>query len=273
MDEKEFGKLTGEQVEQFSPFVKTMFEEFDQLRVELSSNEISPNRLDEIASPWSMWYSLSMVELLSLWAWSFRFDKIIRSIAKKADPQEVALKFMKAIENGKVKDRDPRLPFKWKGDADSRDKLILSYGVSLNLALMHNATAIGLYGLPMYDLLGQAKSGNREKLLEAIVVDPTVLSSEVGSKILASAALIDDRSFLELISKAITKTKPRPPQERIRATRYVLSAIYQSGKSVKATKQSVRALILDKLGIYEERDDPDAALQKLMTRQFKAWRT
>ena len=82
MDEKEFGKLTGEQVEQFSPFVKTMFEEFDQLRVELSSNEISPNRLDEIASPWSMWYSLSMVELLSLWAWSFRFDKIIRRIAK-----------------------------------------------------------------------------------------------------------------------------------------------------------------------------------------------
>lgn len=273
MDEKEFGILDEAQVEQFSSALKEMFEKIDELKIDFSSGEVSRAKLDDLLAPWCSWYSLPMSELVAVWAWSFQFDDDIRQIAKAKDPQKITLGFINAIDSVENLEQEVRMPFEFDGSASEKAQITDAYALSLCLAIIYNALCVGLYGVPIHDLLERAAEEEREKLLNAIIVDPTVISSGIGAHIFSKAVLNEDRSFLHEISKAITKTKPRPPFDRNRAVRYLLHSLYQSGREVSASRQDVRTLIVEKLGIYDEGKDPDSALQNLMLRLFQTWDT
>lgn len=272
--DKAFGKLSEAQVEQFSTMVQSMFSQITELRNHMATNEKAQQRMGSFICQWSQWYEIPFANFLAIFFWTFKLDGLVKAAAQSTDPQQEVLNGVLSFETLNAEGDGIRLPFETK-DLDPAELENITNGMtfSLIMAVLYSTEALGLYGQTIDELLEIARKGDKAKLLEAVLVDPSTIATTVGQKAMSWAVLTEDRGFLETIAKAITKTKPRPPANEHKATRYLIAAIYRSGVEVSATQQTVREMIVDGLGLYNTDRDPERALQKLMNRLFQRWET
>ena len=272
--EKQFGVLDTAQAEKLAATVAQIFNGLTTLRDELQSPGAERENFERrLLFPWSFWYEIPFSSLVAILFWSYDQTQLLSGLASSPDPQEAALDMLPEFQAlGHEKSRI-RIPFDYSEFGVSKRQFEDAWALSLSMATALNFEATALYGESLYDLLRKVESGDVERLFEAILIDPSVVSAPTVEVVLARAVGMGDKEFLGKLAKAVTGTRPRRPKDEHRGMRYLVTAIYRSGRDVAATYQDVRDLILDGLSVYETKGDPDQALKKATQRLFKRWGT
>jgi len=71
------------------------------------------------------------------------------------------------------------------------------------ICMCMNVICVVAYRIDMHELLKEAKVGHKESLFMAINIDVTVASTETASMLIAQAALENDNTFFDRLSRAI----------------------------------------------------------------------
>lgn len=136
-----------------------------------------------------------------------------------------------------------------------------SYTFPAMIVTLFNLAAISTFHLSIYDLLRDAAQGDDTKLFQAVRLDATVLHVDSVASRIAYASLIDDRSFFDMLSKAITKTKPSLPKPHLDNTRILLAALDDAEIIEQMSVEAIRTFAVDELGLLSPEGDTHTAVR------------
>lgn len=220
--------------------------------------------LKELATPllemhgawWFVCYEWSFPQHLSVVCIAMGWREKLLEIASMENPTSVLLG---AVTEEMVSDETP---LKGRGPEE------LAAFINLIVALSNSVQAISYFGLSINELLEKAKSGDHASFLRAISVDPTVLQTVIGSQLLASAQLRDDRAFLRGIQKAMKGPHlARKRNQHLRAMHRVLA---ETEALSHCTMDELYGLVGERLKLYSDRgEDPQKGLAALLSTMTK----
>ncbi len=248
---KDFGHLSREQIKRAHSFL----EAFNESRTEFVQIARENDKIDSLIIPWAHFYEIPFPQFLALFLVSIGLDESINEAAKAEDPQEAALNFAEIeLENTELPD-----------DLDDEDKQIFT---SMVMVLTGNVEAIKRFSLPMSELIARAGKGDDGALFQAITVDRSVVACSSINRRICIAQLKDDESFMDSLSKAITRTKPARPKVELDDFRYMLEAMADGVGLEQFTTTQVEDILQHDLGLYTNDSDYSLrALRKLIQKR------
>jgi hypothetical protein len=202
---------------------------------------------------WALAYELDYTHLLAA---------LLITIAEKSDLQaleaaEDKVEFMLSqAESDDAVDSPVRVKPK---------KALLAIG--LLMALIKSAEAFGTYSVSINELVARARSGDREALLRAVRIDPSVLSSPSVAHQLALAVMRKDKRMLQGIKRAFDG--PHRGLQPYKKLRYSALILEEAGALSPGNREHVFRVVAEQLKLYEQsRGDP---FKGLFT-QFARWK-
>lgn len=214
-NEKEFGKYSRQQIRELFAYhhqIKLHTEELSDLSKDHEDNMVE---LLGLGPPWSYWYELPYQHFLAAMLTGFGLMEAILDAVKKDDPQQAALDLLK---------EDKDLYDEKIDDCSDGEKGILA---SLFFALRGNINAQRIYSQTMNTLVSQAKSDDNS-LFNAVLVDRSAVACPTIARRIQLAEIKDDEGFLNKLTKAITRTRPRRPLSELDDLRLMLYIIEDS---------------------------------------------
>ena len=259
MDTKEYGKLSLKQLRELYSGYYKLQKEKEEFQETIQQRTERIKQLFDPALPWAYWYELSWEKGIALFLMAVGLDEEFKKATTAPDPQQAVLDLINI---------DPDLPF----DVEELTEEEEGFLTSLLQSISGQAAAISMFSQPMSVLVEKAKSGDDEALLNAVLVDRSVVAAPSIAKRIQMAHLINDEAFLNNLAKAITRTRPRRPAEEYDDLRFMLEALEESAGLDNLSYEQLYSLFVDELQLYpgEERKDAFEGLRKLIQRRKKS---
>ena len=248
---KEFGHLSRDQIRRAYSFLGAFNEGFSELVKIAREND----KIDTLIIPWAHLYEIPYPQCLAIFLVCIGLDDSISEAAKAEDPQEAALSFAETeLENTELPD-----------DFDEEDKQIFT---AMLMVLTGNVEAIKRFSLPMSELISRVGKGDDEALFQAITIDRSVVACSPINKRICIAQLKGDESFMDRLSKAITRTKPARPKVELDDFRYMMEAMADGVGLEQFKTTQIEDILQHDLGLYTNDSDYSLrALRKLIQKR------
>jgi len=262
--DKEFGKFSRHQL-------KDLYAGLHQL--DLVNQEIASTIIGErdtvkdllfLAPPWGIWYELPYPHHILLHLATSGLLRSFVNASRQVDPQQAVLDLL---------DSDPESNTEsYVFDYDEEEQGILA---SLHFSIQGQIRALSYFRRSMSELIADVRAGNDDALFDAVLVDRASISAPSISRRIQMATLVDDETFLHSLSKAITRTRPRPPAEEYNHLRYLVEALDEGIGLENITDETLYNLFVEELELYpdEGRKDPYSGLKRLIQKTMKKSRT
>ena len=221
--------------------------------LELIREKPSSLQLLSIVPPWSHFYELSYIDHLFLFIIEFKLADIVRKSAHSDNQVEAFLQEMESLEEQSIPD-----------EVLSEEEI--AYRFSLTLANIHQVSSISIFHQPLSDLVIKARKGDDEALFDAVLVDRSVMSAPSIAHRIQFAQIMHDEDFMDLLSKAVKRSRPRRPTEKLDHVRYMLEVIDEEIGLKNVTYNNLYDLLSEDLELY---DDSIDGLKKLIQRRNK----
>ena len=259
MAKNEYGKLSLKQLRELYSSYHHIQKEKEELSETIEERSERIKQLFVSAPPWAYWYELSWQKGLALFLVAMGLDKKFKNAAASSDPHQALLDMMAD---------DHELPIDEEDITNEEQGII----VSLLFSVFNQLEAISIFSQPMSELVEKARYGNDEALLNAVIVDRSAVAAPSIARRIQLAHLADDEAFLNKLSKAITRTRPRRPSEEYDDLRFMLEALEASKGLDNMSYEQLYSLFVDELQLYpgEERKDTFEGLRKLIQRRKKS---
>lgn len=242
---------------------RELYARFHQLNSEVEElPEIAREKKEKVEAlllhcfPWSYWYQMPWTHSLGIFLVLAGLDSLIIEAAKSDNPNKMIFDYL---------DTDPD-PLN-EEELEDEEKSIF---ISLLMSVLHQMRSISIFSESLSDLVEKAKS-NDEALLNAVVVDRSVVSCPSIAQRIQYAQLTNDEPFLNKLSKAITRTRPRQPESKYNDLRYMLEALDEMKEYQGATVQQKYNILAVDLELFDidGNKDPFEAFKKLISRRVK----
>lgn len=230
MKEKEFGKLSRQQLREFYAFYhgyNIHRSEFNQAIKE------QKNRLSKIiysAGSWGCLYEFPEDGLAIAFLLATKLFDTFVAVTNEKDPQAALLRFM-------GEDFEP------EGLTEEEEHT----AIVIYMAIMGNYDGNVCYGESITEMLARVPGGDDEALFRAVRVDRACLEASPAAERIAVAHLMDDSAFMDKLAKAITKTKPMKPRQDLDDTRFLLKLLDHAKGLKSIDNKTVDQLIADDL--------------------------
>ena len=253
---KEYGKLSAQQLKELFAHThkfKEKQKELDDLAKEES--ELF-SEIFELTPTWSSWYELPWIKSLAFFLYITGLDIVVAKAAKSIDPQQAAIDLLDNAEE-------------YDFDLDSFSKEDAGVFFALYFSFVGQISAIAMFDKPMSVLIEEVKNGSDEALFRAVLVDRGALSTPSITKRIQEAHFYNDNSFFDKLSKSITRTKPRRPNQEFDDMRFVFEILDEAIGLDKLTEEEIYKIIVDDLELYptDKLKDPFGSLKKFIQRR------
>ncbi|MEX1199903.1 MAG: hypothetical protein WEB02_03855 [Methylophaga sp.] len=204
--------------------------------------------------PWSYWYELPYKQSLGIFLLLAGLESLIMEASKSDNPSKTILDYL---------DTDPD-PLN-EAELSDEEKSVF---ISLFMSILHQLRSLSIFSLPLSDLVEKAKTDD-DALLNAVVVDRSVVSCPAIAQRIQYAQLSDDESFLNKLAKAITRTRPRRPESKYDDLRFMLEALDEMKEYENTTQQEKFELLAVDLELFDTEGNKDSfeAFKKLLRRR------
>lgn len=232
--EKEFGKYSRQQLRELFSYhhlIKQQGEEISGIAREDASNLIEQLSVGPL---WSTWYELTYNNFLIAMLSSFGLVEEVLAAAKQEDPQQAALDLAKDIDESPDDDID---------EYSDDEKGVMT---SLFFALHGNINAQRLYSQTMSELVSQAQYDD-DSLFNAVLVDRSTVACPTIARRIQLAEIQHDESFLNKLTKAITRTRPRRPASELDDLRLMLDIVEDSKPLTEFSYDELYGLLIEDL--------------------------
>jgi hypothetical protein len=139
------------------------------------------------------------------------------------------------------------------------------FALALLSALVKSAECMALYSVSMNELVRRIRFGDREALVRAVRIDPSVLSAPSVAHQLALAVMRKEKKFLQRIKKAFDgPNKGLYPYKKLRFSALILE---ESGALTPENREHVFEVVAHQLKLYEQsKGDPFKGLYTAFAR-------
>jgi len=216
MEENELGKVSWDQVKQALDYfyqAEQHKKDFDDLVSELPEDLSS---VLDVLPPWSYFYELPENNMAALFLHSIISTEKVQALIKSSDVNQALFDL-----GGSELDPDGLL------NLDEAEDMALL--LSITMAYVFNLQAYKMGKTSINALITKVREGNDDALMEAVYVDRMALACPSIAKRIARATLDGDEDFFVLLSKSITKTRPKkPPDLKYNSLRFGLELLEQA---------------------------------------------
>lgn len=251
--QKEFGKLSTEQVVQFFSFGRSMVLGKNSHLTEIVGEDKSAyGRMFAKGPTWTRYYFVTFEVLAALTYKSMGALWTVHNMAAATDPQAAALSFMENF--------DPAL----LGKAEPTKEEVFAT-IECLIALENCWKCISYYSVTMCEVVPLALEGNFEAIRVAAAIDPSIFWSARWAPVIAAMTIEREREFFELIGYLSFRTEKKREQSRmLRIAEFVLR---DAGAFEVASADALLDLVAKKLGMRSELgENPAKALSELFRR-------
>jgi hypothetical protein len=169
-----------------------------------------------LTPPWSFWYELPFKTVIALFILVTGLKQEFIKATKQPDPNQAILDLI-AFSEEPTKEEINQF--------DEEDKATV---MSLFLAIVGNIKSMQIHSVYLNDLLHAGKECD-EKLLDAILIDRTIISSPTAARRIQYAVATHDETFLTALSKAIKNERPRKAAKDLDDVRFIFVILEESG--------------------------------------------
>ncbi len=236
--DKEFGHFTRDQARQAYATLHEVNEGTKDLE------QIASESADfaELLVSWAEWYEIPFAHHLIYFALSLGLGDELTQISQAADPQQAFLDLLQSDHVNAVSLEE--------FDFD-RQQLV----ISLLMALLGQMGAIRLYSQPLSDLLAKVRTGDQDALFRAVTVDRVVVACPSVARQIAIAQMTGDETFMNRLSKAITRTRPARPKPQYDDLRFMLETVVEGVGTRHFTAPQLEDLLQHELELYPNEGD------------------
>lgn len=257
---KEFGKLSSQEFRCLFALVHQTSQEKENLEKDIKENPKQFSRFLDNIAPWSVYYELPYTHFYALFFIATGLIDQVKQLSTTDDPNAAAIAWGESYPDSPLNIEEL-----------SQDEQSILFG--LFIAMMRNFTSMQLFHVSINDLLIKARSGD-DALLDAIYVDRHVLNCPTATKRIARAEAKGEEGFLDALSRAIKRSRPRRPSKEYDITRVMLTALDQAKGLDNISYDAIHDLFVADLQIYpDDKKDSYSGLKKLIQRRNKAVRT
>lgn len=218
--------------------------------------------LNELITPWGIWYEFSLSRHLAALLLFMEFGDWLGEINRCEEPRREFINML--VELGEIESQELDL---WADNLDAGGRATFT---SLLMALTGQINAISQYSLSMSELVRRAGEGDHDSLFRAVTIDRSVVSSPTIAKQISLAQVVSDESFMNRLSKALTRTKPARPDIKLDDMRYMLEALVEGVGIESFTKAELEEILKGDLELYDNDSDYSRrAFNKLIQKRNK----
>jgi len=261
MKEKEFGKISRDQFKQVLDFLSIGESQKNDLDELISESPEKLSSLIDSLFPWSYFYEMPENYMAALYLHCLFSKSRIQDLLKSADPNQALLDFASSdIE-----------PDGWLNLEKTED---LGFVISLTMAYIFNLQAYKMGKPSINSLIHKIRGGDDDALLEAVYVDRMSLTCPSIAKRIARATLEGDEDFFVLLSKSITKTRPKkPPDPKYDTLRFGLELLEQAKGLDNIPYEDQFVILVEELQLYPYTENDTFRSFERFVQRLKAKRT
>jgi hypothetical protein len=260
MSEKEFGKLSRQELHDASKSIRTLRGLKRDIRKAALENP--DNYLDIIqrCGDWPFYYDYSVIEVTALYFYFLGLQDFLRNITTSEEPHKELM--LACADNTVVDDAFEKAPEEKQFEA-----------ITVWIALVGHLRAMQMYSQPMDLLMKRVRDGDDDALFDAVMVDRAVMGAGAVSARIAVAQMMDDRSFFDRLAKAITRTRPRRPNPAYDDLRFMIEVIEEAKGLAAFTYEQLGDVLIDDLQLYPDSGaDPVSGLTKIIQKRNELYR-
>lgn len=206
---------------------------------------------------WSWLYSFSAKEIVFLFYWSIGlWDQIVDAI-KESSQMETTLKICSDLYE---KDFDPETQER----IDSFDDEEIGMFLAIVFAMLGNQEGLKMYNQTVSSLLLDAAVSN-DALFKAVAVDRSVVAHPTVALRISRAQIMKDEGFMNLLTKSITRTKPRRAPG-LDDARFMAEIIDETDGLEKYSNEALADFFMNELEVYPE-DRGTSAFKKFLRKR------
>ena len=205
MIKKKLSKKSKFHIKEISDQIQDLAVEKAVVDRELAAENEKALKLFENVGPWADLYSLSHHELVAYFYVYLGFQEKIIELARAEDKEEANMALFRELTD--QEDGGDLFNLLDSFDEDKRSGFL-----SILLVMQGNMEGIKRYHETVSELVARADS-DTEALMNAVAVDRSVVANPVIAKVISQAQLRQDESFMNLLAKSVTRTKPRRKPE------------------------------------------------------------
>lgn len=248
--QKEFGKLSAEQILEFIDFIPQIQQGRTEYLTDIRNN---PHKLNKkMAEPfkWSWTYELPIYEHIARLAIECGEAENLIEMSIANDPQQAVLDDIKAKSDPSPIPKNPQTI------------------LALLEALARSLECVVIYGRYINDIIADVKArvaGSEEWLFKAIRIDPNVITCDTTQDRLCRAILLDDKDFIHELQLALGG-KTGSQAKYLNDFRLLMQILSES-ETPDLLDSQINELVL-KLGIYKNIGDAQHNVSELI-RKYK----
>ena len=252
--ERRYGKLAAGDI----ALTLQLLPQFEQERQELQALiSETPEKFAEkfltTGFTWAHLYEVTYLQLLSGFLVVAGLDEVVAHASAQAEP-------IKALFGA----LDESHEMEWAGG--SGGKYTPGDFLAYLQALAGNVDCLLIYGSYLSDLLAEARQGNLEALLNAIRIDPSVVTGKTACVLISSAVVMGDGEFLADVRKAMAgKTKKQAAY--LQKFRFLMQVLHEADALGLPTKE-ITELVFE-VGAYSRSPGADKNVSELIRKAKK----
>jgi hypothetical protein len=248
--QKEFGKLSADQLRQLVALLPDLERQRNEFRKEAHVNDKARAAVADDGVWWAPLYELPFLQHLGVCLKALGLDGHLSEAAKMGDPQAQILKW--------VSDD--------KFDATPPEGFKLWNAMNVVLSLERSLEALVVFGRYLNELIAAGREGDDKSFLQAIRIDPTVVSCPSVAIRLSGAFITGDTTFIAAARRAMDG-KTQKQARYLSKVRFVIQALREAGVEELSDKKLLD--VFDgTLGIYKQSSMGNAA--KALRKHWKA---
>ncbi|MEX2492303.1 MAG: hypothetical protein WD425_11130 [Nitrospirales bacterium] len=252
---KEFGNLSRKDIRKFyAQLHHVILEKLDLDHLIQENPELFEKHIKHLP-PWSIYYELPYTHFLGVFFKCIGMFEIVDQLQKQEDPYGAIIDWAES---------DPEAPDEMYNLPIEEQAVFLS----IFMAMLRNFESIQRHFLSLNHLIERARQGEDEALFDAVTVDSMVLSGPTASARIAEAEFYSDKRFFDLLSKAITKTRPRRPRQDLDDARYLIAVFDEAQTLAACSYEEIHDVLVEDLQVYpDDIKDSFEGLKKLISRR------
>lgn len=210
------------------------------------------------APPWSHFYELPYRTFLALCILEFDLTETVHKIAQSDNKIQTFLEYMENLDD--LIDTNESL---------SNEEKALRF--SLVLAVMNQISSVSIHSQPLSTLVDKVRKGDDNALFDAVLVDRSIVSAPTIAHRIQIAHLMEDENFMELLSKAIKRSRPKRPEKELDDLRYMIEVIDEEIGLNNITRTKLHDILAKDLELYDY--ESLSGFKKIIQRRNKRHRT
>ena len=256
MNEKEFVKHSRNQVREFYSQCYQFDTEVEDFNSYIKEKPDKFLTIFNLMPPWSSYYEMEFLHLILLFFLVSGLSDKAQAFAGSEDPPQEFLDYINTNPDFPIPDDD--LTDEMKG-------LFLS----CLFAITNNIDSLKVHSLPINELIARARSDDDESIFKAVLIDRSVVGTPTVVKRIAFAQIFNDESFMNELTKAITRTKPRRPHKEYDDLRLMFEFVDEAFGIENLTHEKLYDLLAEDLELYSNKFPAFSELLKERNRNVK----